>query len=113
MSGQFAARIPNCSDRYRLVGVLPLRDTPTRITSAVPRSLDEAPSSWARAKLIASMRWVYPFASRVLCGVVVFFVDVGRRGREGESRAACFLPGAEPFLIRLTQVWAFSTESMK
>src|SRR5712691_5790656 len=141
MSGQFAARIPNCSDKYRLVGVLPLRDTPTRITSAVPRSLDEAPSSWASAKLIASMRWVYPFASRVLCERPTVCVDFapnsassGSRKLSKKSRTKALalrivsrisaltsvvkttgrpFPAAEASSIRLTQAWAFSTESMK
>ena len=44
---------------YRQVGVFPLRDTPTRITSASPSSLVARPSSCASAKLIASMRSWY------------------------------------------------------
>src|SRR5258706_47228 len=141
MSGQFAARIPNCSDRYRLVGVLPLRDTPTRITSAVLRSVDEAPSSCARAKLIASMRWVYPFASRVLCERPTVCVDFApnsassgsrKLSKKSSTKASALrivsrisaltsvvkttgrpFPAAEASSIRLTQAWAFSTESMK
>src|SRR3990167_7474677 len=45
--------------RYRLVGVLPLRLTPTRITSAPARSWWVWPSSCARLKLMASMRSWY------------------------------------------------------
>src|SRR5882672_7153591 len=86
MSGQFAARMPNCSDRYRLVGVLPLRDTPTRMTSALSRSREEAPSSCARAKLMASMRCVYPFASRVLCERPMVWVDLEPNSASSGSR---------------------------
>src|SRR3989344_4787988 len=57
--GQLAAFRPHCMARYRLVGVLPLRLTPTRITSAPARSRLLWPSSWARLKLMASMRSVY------------------------------------------------------
>ena len=42
-----------------LVGVLPLRDTPIRITSAPDRSRWLWPSSWSRLKLMASMRSLY------------------------------------------------------
>ena len=45
--------------KYKLVGVLPLRLTPTKITSDISKSLLSWPSSCAREKLIASMRSWY------------------------------------------------------
>ena len=45
--------------RYKLVGVLPLRLTPTKITSADSRSRLDWPSSWASEKLMASIRSWY------------------------------------------------------
>ena len=45
--------------RYSEVGVLPLRLTPTRMTSALARLRDDWPSSCASEKLIASMRSWY------------------------------------------------------
>ena len=54
-----AALMPCCMARYRLVGVLPQRLTPTRITSAASRLRADRPSSCARLKLMASMRLSY------------------------------------------------------
>ena len=67
VSGKFAARMPNCSARYSDVGVLPQRDTPTRITCAFDRSRVAAPSSCVCVKLIASIRAKYSWLLAMPC----------------------------------------------
>src|SRR5690625_7740828 len=59
ISGKLATLTAYCMARYRLVGVLPQRETPTNMTSAWSKPLTNWPSSWAKLKLIASIRAVY------------------------------------------------------
>src|ERR1044071_1929434 len=79
MRGELAALTPNWSARYRLVGVFPLRDTPTRITSAWASSRCDAPSSCAMEKLIASMRCASSFLSRALAERPIVWLDLTPR----------------------------------
>ena len=48
---------------FRDFGVFEVRDTPTRITSAWFKCMLDCPSSWDRAKFMASMRWKYSASS--------------------------------------------------
>src|SRR5690625_5343901 len=54
-------------ERYRLVGVLPQRETPTTMTSAWSKPLTNWPSSCAKLKLIASIRALYCSEVTLLC----------------------------------------------
>src|SRR5690606_23696208 len=65
--GKLAALIAYCMARYRLVGVFPQRDTPTRITSAWSSWLMNCPSSCARLKLMASIRLRYCSELAAIC----------------------------------------------
>src|SRR5690625_3576042 len=59
IKGKLATLTAYCMARYRLVGVLPQRETPMSMTSAWSSPLTNCPSSWARLKLMASMRALY------------------------------------------------------
>src|SRR5690625_3937069 len=65
--GKLATLTAYCIAKYRLVGVLPQRDTPMRMTSAWSKPLTNSPSSWAKLKLMASMRALYWAEVTLLC----------------------------------------------
>src|SRR5690625_279502 len=67
ISGKLATFTPYCMAKYKLVGVLPQRETPTKITSAWSRPLTNWPSSWAKLKFIASIRALYCSDVTLLC----------------------------------------------
>src|SRR5690625_3331345 len=56
-----------CMARYMFVGLLPQRETPTNMTSAWYKPLTNWPSSWAKLKLIASIRALYCSEVTLLC----------------------------------------------
>src|SRR5699024_11982131 len=65
--GKLATFTAYCMAKYKLVGVLPQRETPIRMTSAWSRPLTNCQSSCAKLKLIASMRALYRFDVTLLC----------------------------------------------
>src|SRR5690625_5632284 len=67
ISGKLATLTAYCMARYRLVGVLPQRETPTNMTSAWSKPLTNWPSSWAKLKLSSEERALYCSAVTLLC----------------------------------------------